>query len=129
MRDRINFGVVENEEDYNSLQSFAKSFDHGENMTLPIVTINKGQQMIGYYTQILQPIIVPSFHPKVTTPRDFYESLNLLIGAQQLRSISPAYPNGVCYAATRNKAINRSIFEKLGFNRLDLELFINVGGK
>ena len=129
MRDKINFSVVDSEEKYKALQDFAKSFDHGGNMELPVVTINRGPYMIGYYQQILHPIIVPSFHPKMTTPRDFYESMNVITGAQHLRSMSPAYPNGICFTGTRNKNIERSNFEKIGYHKLDLELWVNVGGK
>jgi hypothetical protein len=103
---------------------FAKSFDHNiENGILPIYTINKGDNMVGYFQALTHPIICPAFHPRACSPRDFKEACEAIKNWRYLNSISQQFPNGTCLiAADNNPKIDPEIIKKLGFKNLNMQI-------
>lgn len=112
----LKFERVLTEEAFKAWEGFADSFGHKHNPTMPIVTISRDNYMLGYYHVLTSPVIIPAFHPKVCTPRDFRESVDAIAHSTCIASMSAQYPNGVCFAALdKDSAIDKEIIEKLGF--------------
>jgi hypothetical protein len=119
----IKFNLIQDKESFDQVAVFAKSFDHDiDKGILPIYTVSKGDNMIGYFSALTQPIICPAFHPRVCSPRDFKETVEALKNWRFLNSISQQFPNGVGFLATDTK-IDPAIIQKLGFKNLNMQLY------
>jgi hypothetical protein len=127
MRDHIKFGMIQTEEAFQSLIRFAESFDHnvGTDSILPIYTIERGDHMIGYFNLITYPVVCPAFHPKICTPRDFFDAVLVLKNHFCLSSISPKFPNGTCLITlpTELEDFKRTAGGKVGFKNTNKELW------
>lgn len=127
MREQIKFGLVRTREALESLQKFAESFDHkvGDDSILPIYTIERGQQVIGYYNMITFPIVCPAFHPKQCTPRDFHDTVQFAKTHFCLNSICDRFPNGTCLIALPRdlEPLKKVAVEKCGFKNTKAELW------
>lgn len=125
-REHIKFGLVRTEEAFQSLMKFAESFDHkvGRDSLLPIWTIERGDQTIGYFNVLFYPVIAPAMHPRLTSPRDFYEAIYAVRSHFCMNSISEKFPNGTCFfALPTEEIVPDSIFEKCGFRNTHKELW------
>lgn len=127
MREQIKFGLIRTQEEFDALSQFAASFDHQVNgqSILPIYTIERGKQMVGYFNVICIPIVCPSFHPDVCTPRDIHEIVQMAKNHFCMNSISDRFPNGTCMLAMpKNLPDNkRAIAERCGFKSTKAELW------
>jgi hypothetical protein len=129
MRDQIKFGIVRSLEELEDLKRFAKSFDHkvGNDSIMPIYTITRGQQLIGYYNVILYPIVSPSMHPRLCSHRDFFDALFCVKHHFCLNSIDAHFPNGTCLLAVPTKlAIPDRALERAGFKNTKKEIWQHV---
>jgi hypothetical protein len=126
MRDQIKFGLIKNPVEFESLAAFAASFGHqvGPDSILPIYTIERGQQMIGYFNVLTYPIVAPALHPSLTTPRDFYEVIQILKNHFCLGSINEKFPNGTGFMAIPTSGFaDYSVFERCGFHNTQKEIW------
>jgi hypothetical protein len=125
-REHIKFGLVRNEIEFQSLAAFAATFNHhiGPDSIMPIYTIERGQQMLGYFNVLTYPIVAPALHPSLTTPRDFYEVIQILKNHFCLTSISEKFPNGTGFMAVPTDGIvEDSVFERSGFRNTKKEIW------
>lgn len=125
-REHIKFGMIQTEEAFQSLIQFAESFNHtvGSDSILPIYTIERGDHMIGYANVLLQPIVAPALHPKMCTPRDFYDAIMTMKNHYCLNSISQKFPNGTCFMSLPTvPVIENRVFERCGFQNTNKELW------
>lgn len=126
MRDHIKFGLIQNKIEFDSLAAFAASFDHhvGPDSILPIYTIERGEHMIGYFNVLTYPIVAPALHPRLTTPRDFYEVIQILKNHFCLNSISDKFRNGTGFMAVpTDEVIKDNVFERCGFKNTKKEIW------
>lgn len=125
----IRFQSIQTKEDYEKWQTFAESFGHSPNGTLPIFTMSRGDKMFGYYHPI-QNVIVPSYHsnPDVCTPRDFRESAEAVSNFHCLSSMSQQYPNGVINIAidAERQSISDKMLSQMGFEDTGLKIYRRV---
>jgi hypothetical protein len=128
MKEQIRFGLVKTVEELERLKQFAATFDHavGDNSMFPIYTVERGEQLIGYYNLINfpVPVVCPAMHPDICTPRDFRDSLEFVKHHFCLNSINGNFPHGTCLLAVPPKLpFSPSAFERSGFKRTGLELW------
>jgi hypothetical protein len=125
-REHIKFGIIRTQEELQSLAAFAKSFDHnvGLDSIRPIFTIERGDQMIGYFNVLLYPIVAPSLHPAICTPRDFNDALAAMRNHYCFLSIGEQFPYGTSFMAVpTNTEIENSVFERNGFVNTKKEIW------
>lgn len=126
MRDQIKFGMIRSDEEFQSLVKFAASFEHnvGSDSIMPIYTIERGDQMLGYFNVLLHPIVAPSMHPSITTARDFYEAMLSVRNHFCMNSVDGKFPNGTCFfALPTDEIVKDSVFERCGFKNTKKELW------
>jgi hypothetical protein len=129
MRERIKFGFVKNAEELESLKQFAATFEHTVNndSMFPIYTVERGQQIIGYFNQIQYPVVCPAMHPQHCSHRNFFEALEAVKYHQCIASINNHFPNGTCLLAVPVQlTIPSSALEKSGFKRTGHELWQHI---
>lgn len=79
MRDPITYKfVAPNTEQFQQLQTFAKSFDHDlqPHSKINVYSHFRGDTCIGYSEHVYIPVIYPAFHPMTTKPRDVIQVLS-----------------------------------------------------
>jgi len=132
MRDSLRFGRVDSDKKLTEWKEFAASFDHytedGQHPIMPITTVSRGDKMFGYWSEITRPILFPCWHPALTTPRDFMESIEAFSNIACYGSMSHQFPNGVSYVGldTHGLAIGRNYVEKCGYENLNTEIHRRV---
>jgi hypothetical protein len=128
--DKVTFQQVRTEEEFEQVKRFAATFQHviGGPEAQPLVMMFRGDKMFGYFHILQRPCISFAFHPDVTTPRDFKEAGDAIRSWQQLNSITPATPNGVCYALLpEHPVISPEIIRKMGFEDREMKLYTANG--
>lgn len=70
--------VAPNTEEYEKLQTFAKTFDH---VITPHAAINtfahyRDDICFGYSDHVFAPVSYPAFHPELTRPRDVIQAMS-----------------------------------------------------
>ena len=126
MRDHIKFSLIKSMEELEALQRFAKTFNHqvGLDSIMPIYTIERGEQVIGYFNVLMYPVVCPALHPEHCTPRDFYETLRDARQHYCFVSIDAKFPNGTCFMAIpKQLSFPGDALEKLGFKFTGKELW------
>jgi hypothetical protein len=127
MREQVKFGTIRTEEEFRSLQAFAASFDHeiGSDAALPIYTIERGDQVIGYFNVVCYPILGPAFHPAVCSPRDFFEAVTLAKSHFCINTIDNKFRYGTCLLALRKdlKSSMKTALMRCGFKNLHKEIW------
>lgn len=124
------FSKVETEEQFSQWREFAASFEHDiPNAILPIVNVSRREndgklRQFGYYTLLNQSVVLPCYHPKHCSPRDFHDMTAAFSNTQCLSSISPQFPNGcsVVGLVTNGLPVGRNLVAKLGYENLGIEL-------
>jgi hypothetical protein len=127
MREHIKFGLIKNTQEFEGLKAFAESFLHhvGVDSILPIYTIERGDQMLGYFNVLTYPVVFPAMHPGLTTPRDLYETLHALKNHYCLNSIDGKFTHGTgLMAIPKNVAAETArAFKKAGFMPMNKEIW------
>lgn len=122
----LKFETVRTQKQFDDLKKFATSFDHvvDDTTLLPLITVSRGDKMFAYYTVLNYPVVFPSFHTELCTPRDFVDSVNTVKHHHMLSSMNERFPNGTFFVAlSANKlAIDRSYIPKLGLKNLEMEI-------
>lgn len=70
--------VAHNTQEFQQMQTFAKSFDH-EIVTNPNATLHalyRGDVCFGYSDCVYLPVTYPAFHPELTRPRDVVQVMS-----------------------------------------------------
>lgn len=116
----IQFEEVRTQEQIDDAIEFAEGFQHiiDPRTALPMVMAKKEGKNVGYFHIFNQPIISFAFHtdPDVCKPRDFKEIVDKVKAWRFLNSMSPAFPNGVCFAhCPTNSVIPFETIERMGF--------------
>jgi hypothetical protein len=79
MRSSINYKyIAPNTQEFQQLQTFAKSFDH-EIQAYPNISVYahyRDDICFGYSDHVHIPTIYPAFHPSLTRPRDVIQVMN-----------------------------------------------------
>jgi len=117
----INFRVVATEDDIKNIKEFAGSFDHEiKSFKYPILIVQKGDKIIGYGQLINVPILFPAFHtdPNVCSPRDVVETMKQFVGWSKIQ-----HGYGLTAVPKDSKSFTPDVLEKLGYNRMDKELY------
>lgn len=129
--EEVTFRNITTAGEFEEIKRFASTIkDHviDEHSLLPIITMHRGDKMFGYFQIYNHPVIVPSWNPDLTTPRDFRDSVEQISGWQRLNSMSQRFPNGTMFIAINSSpAINADTIEKLGFKDIDRHLFQKGG--
>jgi len=127
MREQLKFRLVRTKEEFDGLSEFARTFDHhvGPGSILPIYTVERGQQMIGYFNVVAYPILGPAFHPGVGTAREFFEAVQYVKNHFCMSSIDNNFRNGTCFMALRPdmKPVLKRALEHCGFKNTNKELW------
>jgi hypothetical protein len=99
MREQVKFGLIRTDEEFEGLRQFAETFDHtvGPGSILPIYTVERGEQMIGYFNVLMYPIVAPSMHPTHCTARNFFDALEFVKHHFCLNSIDNKFRYGTCF--------------------------------
>jgi hypothetical protein len=111
---------------------FAASFGHKiDNRSLsPVVAVRRGSKLFAYFFFLKFPILLPSFHPELTTPRDFVDMVEQVRAGAWLTSMGlDQFPQGICYAAfDQEPVISKDIIQKIGFKSTKCELWESYPG-
>lgn len=114
----IKFDWIRSFEQFQKLQEFAKTFDHEiPTAAHELVAVRVGDQWIGY-AQMFGPLAMTAWHPIHSTPRLVLEANKAFIGHAKLR-----YGFGFVTVPTDTKTFLPDVMEKLGFERMGLELY------
>jgi len=128
-REQIKFGLIKTEEEFQDLKRFAESFDHSVEATsiFPIYTIARGDELIGYCNVMRQPVLHPSLHPGLATPRNFYDALQYAKQSFCLSSIDDRFPHGICVMALpRDLVVPDDAVVKCGFKNTNKEIWMAI---
>ena len=113
--------VAPNTQEFDRLQTFARSFDH-EIVSHPQINVYahyRDDICFGYSDHVFVPTIYPAFHPGVTTPRDVVQVMNDWRAHSQL-SGKPGYI-GVPLDSRPN--FPEETMNKLGLVRMNREVY------
>lgn len=124
MTNEIKFEFIKTEDQWNRLETFAKSFgdDHAiVTRDHPMVAIVRDSKWVGYAQIVTVPVVFTAWHtnPQICSPRDVVEGMKAFTGWARLQ-----YNYGL--TATPISALSKftsSIMEKLGFKRMNAELW------
>jgi hypothetical protein len=122
----ISFEKVETQQQWDELKAFAASFNHKiDDTTLtPLIAVRRGKKLFAYFVVLNMPVLMPSFHPILTTKRDFVEMVEQVRSWAWLSTIGhERFPKGVAWAAFSNPNISRRLLERMGFRSTNHELF------
>lgn len=126
----LKFEKVDTEPKFAEWREYASEFGHDcASPIMPIITISRNNTKLAHYHLLTLPIILPAFHPEKCSPRDFRESIDAVAHAACLSSMSPQFPNGVCYAALPTgdkRVLNDSLINKVGFVDMQKSLYRRV---
>jgi len=126
MRSSIKYKYVPpNTQEFQQLQTFAKSFDHEIN---PHPQINvyahyRDDVCFGYSDHVHIPVIYPAFHPALTRPRDVIQVMNDWRAHAQL-SGNAGYIGVPLESDAGRKNFPDTIMNKLGLARISREIYI-----
>jgi hypothetical protein len=79
MRSSINYKyIAPNTEEFQRLQTFAKSFHHEihSHPSINVYAHYRDDVCFGYSDHVFLPTIYPAFHPELTRPRDVIQVMN-----------------------------------------------------
>jgi hypothetical protein len=103
----------------NRMETFAKSFDHNiSSWRFPIFEMKRDEKSFGYAQIVHIPIVFTAWNPKACKPRDFIDGLNWW------RAWGLTQNNhGFTTVALENKTFTPDLMKKIGFKRMNLELY------
>jgi hypothetical protein len=126
MRSSIKYKFVSpNTQEFQQLQTFAKSFDH-EIVPHPQINVYahyRDDICFGYSDHVFTPVIYPAFHPALTRPRDVIQVMNDWRTHTQLSGNAGYIGVPLESEAGRANFLN-PIMNKLGLVRMNRELYI-----
>lgn len=101
------------------MQTFAESFDHTiGSWRWPICEMKRGDYTFGYAQIVQSPVFFTAWNPNTCKPRDFHEGLSHLRAWGLMQN-----GHGFATVALDNPTFTPQLMEKLGFNRMKLELY------
>ena len=118
--------MIQAREEFEDLKKFGESFDHTipDDVAHPIYTIERGDQMIGYFNVMTYPIVSPALHPRICTPRDFYEAIHILKNHYCLITINQKLRYGTGLMALPSVPVmDMKVVEKAGFKNTRKEIW------
>jgi hypothetical protein len=126
MRSSIKYKFVPpNTQEFQQLQTFAKSFDHEiiQHPQINVYAHYRDDVCFGYSDHVFVPTIYPAFHPALTRPRDVIQVMNDWRAHTQL-SGSQGYIGVPLESEAGRKNFPDPIMNKLGLVRMNRELYI-----
>jgi len=125
MRSSINYKFVPpNTQEFQQLQTFAKSFDHEitPHPNISVYAHYRDDICFGYSDHVFVPTIYPSFHPALTRPRDVIQVMNDWRTHTQL-SGKVSYIGVPLVTDTHRMNFPEETMNKLGLVRLKREIY------
>lgn len=103
----------------NRMQTFASSFDHHiETWRFPIFEAIRDEKTLGYAQVVNIPIVFSAWNPKSAKPKD------IVAGMNWWRAWAITQNNyGLTTVPLNTKTFYPKTMEKLGFKRMNLELY------
>jgi hypothetical protein len=120
MREQIKFELVRTKEQFDSLKDFASSdlvhrFD--DHSLLPAITLSRAGKQFGWFQVLNQPIVMPSFHTELCSPRDFRDATEQMKAIYQFTSMSERFPNGTVWMAIPpSPMVDENLLRNMGFS-------------
>lgn len=105
------------------VRAFAKTFDHEvEAHPYPLFLAKKRGQFIGYVQMAVVPLAFPATHtdPNICRPRDTIEMIKAFTYWCKIQHGG----NGFVTCPMDSKTFTPAIMERLGFSRLNKELYV-----
>jgi len=125
MRTQITYKLVlPGTQEFQQLQTFAKSFDH-EIVPHPKINVYahyRDEVCFGYSEHVFVPTVYPAFHPMLTKPQDVLQVMADWRSHSQF-SCSPAYIGVPLAEASGRANFPQRIMEKLGLRRHEREIY------
>jgi len=126
MRSSINYKLIPpNTQEFQQLQTFAKSFDHEiiQHPQINVYAHYRDDVCFGYSDHVFIPTIYPAFHPALTRPRDVIQVMNDWRTHTQL-SGSIGYIGVPLESESGRANFLNPIMNKLGLARINREIYI-----
>lgn len=104
------------------LRAFAKTFEHEiEEHPFPIWAVKKNGQFIAYVQIAMAPVGFPAIHtdPNICKPRDTVELIKMFTSWCKIQYGG----NGFVAAPMDSKTFTPATLQRIGFNRLNKELY------
>jgi len=128
MRSSINYKfVAPNTQEFQQLQTFAKSFDHEiiQHPQINVYAHYRDNICFGYSDHVFIPTIYPAFHPAITRPRDVIQVMNDWRTHTQL-SGNAGYIGVPLSNDPHRGNFPEDVMNKLGLARMNREIYLPV---
>ena len=128
MRSSIKYKFIpHNTQEFQQLQTFAKSFDH-EIVAHPQINVYahyRDDVFFGYSDHVFIPTIYPAFHPALTRPRDVIQVMNDWRAHTQL-SGNQGYIGVPLQTDAGRPNFPDHVLNKLGLAKMNRELYLPI---